>query len=269
MNPLQAIVLGAVQGATEFVPISSSGHLVLVPWWFSWPNPGLAFDAVLHLGTLLAVLTVFRLDLLTLALSAWRCARKGLWDAPEAKTAWWIALGTVPAALMGILWEEQFEALFSSPLHVSILLLVTGLWLAIAERMGLQQRGVEEMAWHDSLWIGVAQGCAIAPGISRSGATIGAGMLLGLKRESVTRFSFLLSTPIILGAGILQFAKLLRLSGGELQFVPLALGFVAAFVSGYACIRFLLDYVQRRSLGIFSAYCAFVGLASIVLWWLR
>jgi len=269
MNLVQAIVLGLVQGATEFIPISSSGHLVLVPWWFSWPNPGLAFDTVLHLGTLLAVLAVFWPDLISLAQGAWRSLTKGEFGAPEGRTAWWIALGTVPAALMGLLWEEQFEALFGSPLHVAVLLLVTAGWLVLAERVGRKQRGVEQMAWHESLWIGIAQGCAIAPGISRSGATIGAGLLLGLERAAATRFSFLLSTPIILGAGLLQIIDLLRLQTLEAQLLPLAAGFVAAFVSGYACIRFLLNYVKQRSLTAFAAYCAVVGLGSIVLWLLR
>jgi undecaprenyl-diphosphatase len=269
MNPLQAIVLGLVQGATEFIPISSSGHLVLLPWWLSWPNPGLAFDTVLHLGTLLAVLTVFGSDLVTLALGAWRSVTRRESNAPEARTAWWIALGTVPAALMGVLWEDQFEALFGSPLRVSMLLLVTGFWLVAAERVGRKQHGVEQMAWHESLWIGVAQGCAIAPGISRSGATIGAGLMLGLKREAATRYSFLLSTPIIVAAGALQTAKLLRLPNLGAQLLPLALGFMAAFLSGYACIRFLLDYVKRHSLTAFAAYCGLAGLGSIVLWYIR
>jgi len=269
MNLLQAIVLGLVQGATEFIPVSSSGHLVLVPWWFSWPDPGLAFDTVLHLGTLLAVLTVFGSDLVHLAFNAWRAASSGHWNAPQARTAWCIVLGTLPAALMGVLWEERFEMLFGSPLHVAILLLVTGFWLLAAERIGRKRRGIEQMAWHESLLIGVAQGCAIAPGISRSGSTIGTGLMLGFERGSATRYSFLLSTPIIFGAGMLQIVKLLRMANLDAQLLPLALGFVAAFLSGYACIRFLLDYVKSRSLIAFSAYCGLAGTASIVLWFLR
>jgi undecaprenyl-diphosphatase len=269
MSLVQAIVLGLVQGATEFIPISSSGHLVLVPWWFSWPNPGLAFDTVLHLGTLLAVLAVFWADLIHLAKGAWRSVRQRDLSAPEGRTALWIAVGTVPAAIMGVLWEEQFEALFGSPVHVAVLLLVTALWLLLAERVGRKQRGVEQMGWRDSLWIGIAQGCAIAPGISRSGATIGAGLALGLRRAAATRFSFLLSTPIILGAGLLKVLDLLRLEDLHAQLLPLLLGFVAAFLSGYACIRFLLNYVKQRGLTAFAAYCGLVGAGSIVLWLLR
>jgi undecaprenyl-diphosphatase len=269
MDSIQAIVLGIVQGATEFIPISSSGHLVLVPWLFGWPDPGLAFDTVMHLGTLLAVLVVFWPDFLSLA-AAWR--HSVAWrefHAPQARVAWWILLGSIPAACMGVLWEEQFEVLFHSPLHVAVLLLVTGLWLALAERLGRKERHPEQLSGWESLSIGLAQGCAIAPGISRSGATIGAGMLLGLKRDAAARFSFLLATPIIFGAGLLQVIRLLQLPNLGASLPPLLLGFVAAFVSGYACIRFLLAYVKERGLTVFAIYCWMVGLSAIALYYLR
>jgi len=236
MDIIQAVVLGVVQGATEFIPISSSAHLVLVPWMLGWRDPGLAFDAVLHLGTLLSVLAV------------------------QARLAWWIFLGTIPAALMGLLWEEQFEALFHSPLHVSVLLLLTGLWLACTDHFGRGHRRAHEMRWWQSLLIGLAQGCAIAPGISRSGATIGSGLLLGMERDEAARFSFLLSTPIIAGAGLLQVRKLLGMPGLDARLLPLLLGFVTASVSGYVCIRFLLAYLKQHRLTVFAVYCWVVGL---------
>jgi undecaprenyl-diphosphatase len=266
MDIIQAVVLGLVQGATEFIPVSSSGHLVLVPWLFSWPSPGLAFDTVLHLGTLLAVLAVFWPDFISLAGAWWRSIAQRDLDAAEARLAWWIIVATLPAALMGMLWEEQFEALFHSPLHVSVLLLVTGLWLVLAERLGGKDREAEDMSWWQSLLIGVAQGCAIAPGISRSGATIGSGLLLGLRRDVATRFSFLLATPIILGAGLLQVKRLLELPKLDTSLPPLALGFGAAFLSGYACIRFLLSYVKVRSLAVFAVYCWLFGLSTIAIY---
>jgi undecaprenyl-diphosphatase len=269
MDIIQAVVLGLVQGATEFIPVSSSGHLVLVPWLFAWPSPGLAFDTVLHLGTLVAVLAVFWPDLISLAGAWWHSIAQRDLDAAEARLAWWIVVGTLPAALMGILWEERFEALFHSPLQVSLLLLVTGLWLVVAERFGGKDREAEDMSWWQSLLIGVAQGCAIAPGISRSGATIGAGLLLGLRRDVATRFSFLLATPIILGAGLLQVKRLLELPNLDTSLPPLALGFAAAFLSGYACIRFLLNYVKERSLAVFAVYCWLFGLSAIAIYWLR
>lgn len=283
MNILQALILGIVQGATEFIPVSSSGHLVLVPWLLQWPNPGLAFDTVLHLGTLLAVVAVFWRDFLALVV-AWLRSVAALPGSvvrtsarhsdpvparsraisPEARLAWWIILATVPAALMGVLWEDQFEALFNSPLYVAVFLLVTGVWLVLAERLGRKEGLAENLPWWKALLIGVAQGCAIAPGISRSGATIGAGLLLELRRDAATRFSFLLSAPIILGTGLLQVKKLVEAGGLGANLPGLALGFVAAFVSGYACVRFLLNYVRSRNLSVLAVYCWLVGLLAIV-----
>lgn len=285
MNTLQAIILGIVQGATEFIPVSSSAHLVLVPWLLRWPDPGLAFDTVLHLGTLLAVVFVFWRDLLGLA-AAWlrsvttllgsvmhqsnsKALGRSISGSPEARLAWWIILGTVPAAVMGVLWEEQFEALFHSPIRVAVFLLVTGMWLVLTERLARKEGRAEDLQWWQSLLVGVAQGCAIAPGISRSGATIGAGLLLGLRREAATRFSFLLSTPIILGAGLLQVKRLLESGGLSANLAGLALGFLAAFVTGYACIRFLLSYVRNRGLSVFAVYCWLAGLGAVVVHLLR
>ncbi len=288
MNILQALILGIVQGATEFIPVSSSGHLVLVPWLLGWPSPGLTFDTVLHLGTLLAVAAVFWRDFLALV-TAWlrsvpallRCAMQTPSErgevpapaqaslSPDARLAWWIILSTIPAALMGVLWEDQFEALFNSPIHVAVFLLVTGVWLVLAERLGRKQGLAEDLKWSQALLVGLAQGCAIAPGISRSGATIGAGLLLGLRREAATRFSFLLSAPIILGTGLLQIKKLVEAGGLGANLATLALGFLAAFLSGYACIRFLLNYVRNRNLSVFAIYCWLAGLLAIVVYLTR
>jgi len=260
MDIIQAVVLGVVQGATEFIPISSSAHLVLVPWMLGWQDPGLAFDAVLHLGTLLAVLAVFWHDFVSLAAAWLQSVATREVNGPQARLAWWIFLGTIPAALMGLLWEEQFEALFHSPLHVSVLLLLTGLWLACTDHFGRGHRRAHEIRWWQSLLIGLAQGCAIAPGISRSGATIGSGLLLGMERDEAARFSFLLSTPIIAGAGLLQVRKLLGMPGLDARLLPLLLGFVTASVSGYVCIRFLLAYLRQHRLTVFAVYCWVVGL---------
>ena len=264
MNILQALILGLVQGTTEFIPISSSGHLVLIPWLFGWPEPGLAFDAVLHLGTLLAVLIAFRRDWWALAW-AWvgsiRCRERSA----EARLAWWIVIATIPAALMGLVLEKQFEALFSQPRSVALFLLLTGAWLWLAERLGRRERRAEDLQAWEAVAVGVAQGLAIAPGISRSGATIGAGMLLGLKREAAARFSFLLSAPVILGAGLLQVRKLLGVPNLAAEALPLALGFVVAAVTGVLCIRALLKYVQGGRMTLFAIYCWFVGLITLLL----
>jgi undecaprenyl-diphosphatase len=253
---------------------------------------------VLHLGTLLAVIAVFWRDFLALAIAWWQgvtallafvvrtpvrqsnsevlatgaprhSLARSISGSPEARLAWLIILGTIPAALMGALWEDQFAALFTSPIRVAILLLVTGVWLVLAERLGRKEHPAEDLRWWQALLVGVAQGCAIAPGISRSGATIGAGLLLGLRREAAARFSFLLATPIILGAGLLQIKKLPEAPNVDSSLVPLALGFLAALITGYACIRFLLRYVKSRGLTAFAAYCWLAGLAAITIHLLR
>jgi undecaprenyl-diphosphatase len=167
--------------------------------------------------------------------------------------------------LAGLLWEEKVEALFQRPLYVAVMLLVTGTWLVLAERLGQRQRSAQDLSWWQSVLVGVAQGVALAPGISRSGSTIGAGLLLGLRREAAARFSFLLAIPIVFGAGLLQVRRLLEASNAGSQLLPLLVGFAAAAGSGYVCIRFLLRYLRQRSLLVFAAYCWLAGLATLLL----
>jgi undecaprenyl-diphosphatase len=266
---LQALILGIVQGATEFLPISSSGHLVLVPWLLGWDNPGLAFDTLLHLGTLVAVLAYFRRDLWGLAL-AWAASlrERSLGD-PQARVAWLIIWGTLPAAVMGLTLEGLFEQLFAAPAWVSILLLVTGLLLVLGEGVRKSESRVENLTWLDALLVGLAQGVAIAPGVSRSGATISAGLWRGLEREEAARFSFLLAIPAILGANLLQLWDLARLSSAGEVASRLLLGFLAAAVSGYLAIRFFLGFLKRRSLYPFSIYCWLLGTLTLLLALLR
>ena len=269
MNIVQAFVLGIVQGITEFIPISSSGHLVLVPWLLNWPEPGLAFDTIVHWGTLLAVLAVFWRDLVALARAWARSLVERNLEPTEARLAWLIIVGTLPAALMGFLWEDFFEGLFGSPGLVAALLLVTGAILALSERLGRRQLSMGDLSWLDSVLIGLAQGLAIAPGISRSGATIAMGLLRGVKREAAARYSFLLATPIIFGAGLLQLIELFQAGAGEAYWPPLIVGFLAAAISGYVCIRFLLTYLQRGRLYVFAAYCWLAGSVSLIIFWMR
>ena len=265
MNIVQAFVLGIVQGITEFIPISSSGHLVLVPWLLNWPEPGLAFDTIVHWGTLLAVLAVFWRDLVALARAWARSLVERNLEPTEARLAWLIIVGTLPAALMGFLWEDFFEGLFGSPGLVAALLLVTGAILALSERLGRRQLSMGDLSWLDSVLIGLAQGLAIAPGISRSGATIAVGLLRGVRREAAARYSFLLATPIIFGAGLLQLVELFQARAGGAQLPPLVVGFLVAAVSGYLCIRFLLAYLQRGRLYVFAAYCWLAGSVSLII----
>lgn len=269
MNIVQALILGIVQGATEFLPISSSGHLVLVPWLLDWAEPGLAFDTIVHWGTLVAILVVFWRDLITLVTAWVRSLVERNLDQTEARLAWLIIVGTLPAALMGYLWEDFFESLFSSPGRVAVLLLVTGAILALSERLGKRQRSLGDLGWLDSVLIGLAQACAIAPGISRSGATIAMGLLRGVKREAAAHYSFLLATPIILGAGLLQLVRLFQAGAVGVQLPPLIIGFLAAAISGYLCIRFLLSYLQRDRLYVFAIYCWAAGIASLTIFLMR
>ena len=263
MDILQALILGIVQGATEFLPVSSSGHLVLVPWWLGWDPPDLVFDTTLHLGTIIAVIVFFYRDLLEIAV-AWLRGLAQRKMTSKAWLGWWLILGTIPAALLGVLLEDFFQSLFGAPATVAGLLLVTGFILAIAERLGSRQRSLDELGWLDAVVIGCGQALAIAPGISRSGTTIAAGLLRGLRREEAARFSFLLSIPIIVGTGLVQLYHLTKAVQPAGQTTVLALGFVAAAVTGYLAIRFLLHYLQQHNLYPFAIYCWVVGLVSLV-----
>ena len=267
---MQGLILGIVQGVTEFVPISSSGHLVLVPWLLSWENPGLAFDVMLHLGTLLAVVAFFWRDLLELTVGALLSIKeRSLAGEPRRKIAWLILVGTIPAAVIGFALEGFFEVLFGAPFWVGVLMLCTGVLLAVSERWSRQSLEVHEMTWLDALLVGLGQALAIAPGISRAGATISAGLWRGLHREAAARYSFLLATPIILGTGVFKSRDLLSsplLSGSPLA---LAAGFLAASISGFLSIRFLLAYLGRHRLYPFAIYCWIVGAGTILLALLR
>ncbi len=254
------MVLGIVQGATEFLPVSSSGHLVLVPAALGWASPPLVFDTTVHLATLLALLAVFWRDFVELLVGWWR----GLWSGrplgtPAARLAWWVILGTVPAALAGVFLANIFESLFANPRAVGVFLLLTAALLVLADVFGQRRRELTGMVWLDGLLVGIGQAAAIAPGLSRSGTTIAVGMYRGLTRPAATRFSFILAAPIIAGAGISQ---LIELAGrgampiGALEFI---VGFLAAAVCGYAAIRLFLGYVRRRPLYPFAIYCVVIG----------
>jgi undecaprenyl-diphosphatase len=269
MTALEALVLGIIQGVTEFLPISSSGHLVLVPWLFGWSEPGLAYSAFLHWGTLLAVLAFFRHDLYRIILAWITSLRDRSFDNPEGRIAWWIIIATIPAGVIGLVFQDFFKTLFSSPRIVACFLLFTALILTISERLGGQRKSADELPWYDALIVGLAQAAAITPGISRSGATIGAGLLRGVTRASATRFSLLLMVPAIFGAGILSSFDLAKegLLGNE--WVVLLTGFISAAISGYLAIRWMVAYLTRHPLTVFAIYCAVVGVSGLLLSVLR
>lgn len=273
MNIIQAIILGIVQGATEFIPVSSSAHLVLVPWALGWPSPGLFFDTMLHWGTLAAVLAYFWRDWIAIIWGFFRSlGQAGPWSSAPGgrladannRLAWTIILATIPVVIFWFLFEDYFESLFSSPTAVGAFLIVTAAILAISERLGRHRRTLDRITIVDSLAIGLAQAAAIAPGISRSGATIAAGLGRGLTRDAAARFSFLLGTPAILGAGILQLFDLLQGAEASTAWPAAIAGMLMAAVVGYLCIKFLLAYLRRGRLYVFAVYCALVGLTVVI-----
>jgi undecaprenyl-diphosphatase len=268
---LQAVVIGIVQGLTEFLPISSSAHLIVLPRMLGWNDPFLnsaEFDVMLHLGTLVALLVYFWRDLWRLLL-AWLASirERRMGDDPDRRLAWLLVVTLLPAALIGAIFEDLFDTLFRERLALVGILLVIGaaiLWLA--ERRATGSRDLEQLRLSDAVAIGAAQALALFPGISRSGITIAAGLFLGLERAAAARFSFLMGTPIIAGAGLW---KLRALAGGQAAaFEPAALlaGMIAAALAGLLAIRFLLEYLRRHTTGIFIAYrFAFAGAVLVFL----
>jgi undecaprenyl-diphosphatase len=252
----EAVVLGIVQGLGEFLPISSSGHLVLAPWLFGWEDPGLAFNVALHLGTLVAVVAYFWRDWLNLAQNGLKGKKNR-----EGRLFWYLAAATVPGILAGLALEEYAETVFRAPVLVGAMLIAMGAVLYAADRWGARARGIWQVGWRDALFIGVSQALAIIPGVSRSGATISAGRMLGLDREAATRFSFLLSTPIILGAGVYS---LRNIGINDLTFA-FWVGVAASAVTGFAAIAFLLRFVVTRNFNIFVWYRTALGTVVILM----
>jgi undecaprenyl-diphosphatase len=262
MSTLEAIFLGIVQGITEFVPVSSSGHLVLVPNIFNLAAPDLNLIAVAHGGTLLAVLTYFWRDLWQIARGFLEALRQGqpLANA-EARLGWYIIVGTIPAAVLGFLLEEFFDEIFGTATFAAFFLLVTATLLLWGERM-VRRAGDKEprdMSWTDAVFIGCFQAFALFPGISRSGSTIVGALWRGLDRPTAARYSFLLSVPITAGAWSLKSVELLQAPDLAAHVPSLFVTFAVAAIVGYACIHFMLEWLRRRSLYVFAAYCATVS----------
>ncbi len=263
---IQALVMGLVQGLTEFIPVSSSGHLVLVPWFFGWKDPfidSLAFSVVLHMGTLLALLLYFWRDWLRIIPGGLASIRdRSIGGDEDRKLAWLIALGTVPAVLVGPFLSDQFESLVREAPRVALMLCVGAAILWLAERWGARDRDAGALTFPGALFIGVAQAAALIPGISRSGVSISAGMFLGLRREAAARFSFLLATPAVAGAGLWEGRKLLT---GEAGVNPdaglIAIGFASSFVAGLVAIRFMLEFLRRQPNTLFIVYRVLLAIA--------
>ncbi len=262
MTPGQAVVYGIVQGLGEFLPISSSAHLILLPWVLGWKDPGLTFDVALHLGTLVALVAYFWRDLLRLAraLAASVIERK-VGDDPERRLAWGIALASVPGAVAGLLLEEYAESALRAPALIAGTLIGMALLLHAADRFCPRRKRLGELTLGDTFLIGVAQALALVPGVSRSGATISAARALGATRDAAARFSFLLSAPIVVGAGLLKTREMIV---GRLDATFLA-GVLTSAVVGYLAIRYLLVYVRTRDYAVFVYYRVALGLAVLAL----
>jgi undecaprenyl-diphosphatase len=263
MTLVQSLVLGIVQGLGEFLPISSSAHLILVPWLLGWDDGGLTFDVALHGGTLIALLLFFRKEWIQMGRALTRFRLKNLTDPKslqndmELKIALYILLATIPGALIGLLLEKKAEHAFRDPRLVATILAAMGVILWLADRKGAKSLSLENMTLKKALGVGVAQGLAVIPGISRSGVTISTALAQGFDRQSSARFSFFLSMPIIAGACVL---KLRHLTGADLT-PAFLLGVAVAAVSGYLSIGILIRYLQKNSYGIFAIYRILVGLA--------
>ena len=266
MNILQAIIIGIVQGLTEFLPVSSSAHLVFAHNILGVES-SLAFDVFLHLGTLIAVLWFFRWDIIKM-FKSWLLSigdisqgrfRQGFYEDPYKRLAWYVILATIPVGIVGVLFEDSVDALFAGALYVpAFFLFVTGTILYLSQRMASGTVNLRNISAKESLWMGLGQACAILPGLSRSGTTIAAGLTIGLEKEFAAKFSFILSIPAIFGAFIFQLKDIG--SAMDTNFLPIFLGFIASIIAGYFAIKWMLDLIQNKSLDIFAYYCWAVGI---------
>ena len=262
MSTFQIIILAIVQGLTEFLPISSSGHLVLVPYFANWPDQGLAFDVAVHFGSFLAVCLFFRRDIVALLGGGVRVLGGNV-DAPESRLALAIVLGTVPAAVAGLLFAGWIEANLRDPMVIVYTLSGYGILMAVADRLGKRERNIASVGYRDALIIGCAQALALVPGTSRSGVTMTAARFLGFERADAARFSFLLSTPVIFLAAMYQLVQLV--AGDEaVQWGELAIGVAVSAVVAYLSIEFFMRVVTRIGLLPFTVYRLL--LAAIILY---
>lgn len=260
MTVIQAIVFGIVQGIGEFLPISSTAHIILVPWLFGWKDPGTAFDVALHLGTAAAVIIFFFRDWISLIRAGFTRARSR-----DGRLFWWLVVATIPGGLAGVLLDKYMEN-FKDPALIGVMLILMGVILYAADRYGRRDVDIDEVGFGRSLIIGISQAVSIIPGVSRSGVTMSAGRFLGMKREDTAKFTFLLSTPIILADGLYH-AK--DIGSVPVEKVPFIVAVITSAVVGIISIRFLLNYLKKKGFGIFAFYRFILGAAVIAIYFLR
>jgi len=278
MLTLKAIILGIVQGLTEFLPVSSSAHLIIIPWLFGWKDPiinSLSFDVALHLGTLVAVIVFFASDLWRLIKAFFKSiAERKIGADMDRKLAWYLLAACIPGGIAGVLLQNGIEASFhtnpipkASMIFMAAALAVLGALLWLADAKAKHTRTLDKISFKDAVLIGLAQACAVIPGVSRSGSTITAGLALGLERDAAARFSFLLSAPIIFGAGLKSLYDLVKdakaglVSSADLSIFPI--GFIAAGIAGFFCIKYLMKFLEKHSTKVFAWYR--FALAALVL----
>jgi undecaprenyl-diphosphatase len=268
---VQAVVLGLVQGLTEFLPVSSSGHLIVVPALLGWHDPfidSLAFSVMLHIATLLALLVYFRADWLRLIPAGLAAIReRSLGDDRDRRLAWLLAVATIPAVIVGVALNDAIETVFREPRLVAVTLVLGAAILFIADRVGSHNKSVQSITFPVAAGIGAAQALALLPGVSRSGISISAGLFAGLDRESAARFAFLMATPITAGAGLWELRKIVGGEAGvDLPLVPLVAGMIAALVSGLLAIAVLLRYLRTHGLGVFVVYRLALAALVVAAW---
>ena len=261
MTIFQAVIYGIIQGVAEFLPISSSAHLIVIPWLFRWEDPGIAFDVALHLGTLFAVILFFWKDWINLITAGITKPKT-----TDGKLFWFLVIATIPGAIFGKLFESQAESTFRNPALIGTMIIVMGIVLYIADKKGSKKDSIEKVGLKRSIWIGISQALAVIPGVSRSGITMATGLSLGLNRESVARFSFLLSTPIILGAGLVKLKDMINM---PIDTIPFIIGILVSAIAGLLSIKFLLEYLKKKGFGIFVWYRAILGILIIAVYFLR
>jgi undecaprenyl-diphosphatase len=260
VNTIHAAVLGALQGFAEVLPISSSAHLILVPWLLKWPESGLTFDVALHLGTFLALTFYFRRDIIEMAFATVDAIVNRSLNTAARRQPFLIIAATVPAAVIGKLFEHQVEEIFrSNPMLIASVLIVFGVILGIADIAGRKRLALDAITPASALTIGLFQCLALIPGVSRSGITITAGLMLGFTRESAARFSFLLSLPIVAGAALLKSIHLVKHGIPAGEGVPMLVGIIVSAITGYISVAFLLKFVQKRSISPFVWYRVIAG----------
>ncbi|MBF0347088.1 MAG: undecaprenyl-diphosphate phosphatase [Magnetococcales bacterium] len=266
MDWLHALILGIVQGITEFLPISSSGHLILLPRFLGWPDQGLSFDVAVNTGSLVALVAYFRKDVARLLIAFVKTLRPGGWnlDSGDGRLAWWLGIGTIPIGLAGLAFKDLVGTVARNPLIIATTAIFFGLLLCVADQKGQRLRTLKDTGFKEALVIGCAQALALIPGTSRSGVTMTAGLFLNLDRESSARFSFLLAIPVSVLAGMLEIIEWIRQTPAPEEWLPLAVGFISSGITAFMVIHWLLLWIRSRSLTIFVIYRLLLGITLLL-----